>query len=230
MSTASDLIKGSLRLLGVIASGETPSAADTADGLSALNELIESWSAEGLIVPTITREELSWASAQGSRTWGSGGNFTTARPLRLINASILSSGIESPLKIVTPDEWADIKNKTLTSTQPTHVYLVPTMTTATVYLWPVPSATVTFVPYSQKPLTAFALSSTTFTFPPGYYRALRFNLAIEMAPEYGKEVSPKVEKIASDSLENIKRLNIKPLFMVTDEATRGPRFNINTGD
>ncbi len=230
MSTASDLIKGSLRLLGVIASGETPSAADTADGLTALNEMIESWSTEGLIVPTVTKEELSWASGNASRTWGSGGNFSTARPLRLLNAAILSGGVEYPLKVLTPQEWADTAQKTLTSTIPTRVYLDPTMTTATVYLWPVPSATVTFVPYSEKPLTAFALSSTTFTFPPGYYRALRYNLAIEIATEYGKAVSAEVAKIAGDSKEIIQRANIKPLYLDASEPSRGASFNIYTGE
>ncbi len=230
MSTASDLIKGSLRLLGVIASGETPSASDTADGLTALNEMIESWSTEGLVVPCVTREELSWASGNASRTWGSGGNFSTARPLRLENAAILQDGVEYPLKVCTPQEWADIAQKTLTSTQPTHVYLDPTMTTATVYLWPVPSATVTFVPYTEKPLTAFALSSTTFTFPPGYFRALRYNLAIEIAPEYGKAVSPEIASTAAESKENIRRLNVKPLYLAADDSTKGSRYNIFTGE
>jgi len=46
MTTANDQINGALRVLGVLAEGETPSAATSQDALMALNQMIDSWNTE----------------------------------------------------------------------------------------------------------------------------------------------------------------------------------------
>ena len=46
--TAGQQIERSLRLLGVLAEGETPSAATSQDALMALNQMIDSWNTERL--------------------------------------------------------------------------------------------------------------------------------------------------------------------------------------
>jgi len=49
-TSAGDQINGALRLIGQLAEGETPSAATSADALTALNQMLDSWSAERLSV------------------------------------------------------------------------------------------------------------------------------------------------------------------------------------
>ncbi len=48
-TTAGDQINRALRLLGVLAEGETSSAAVMQDSLTALNQMIESWNTERLL-------------------------------------------------------------------------------------------------------------------------------------------------------------------------------------
>ena len=48
--TAGDQINRALRLLGVLAEGETPSASESQDALMALNQMIDSWNTERLSV------------------------------------------------------------------------------------------------------------------------------------------------------------------------------------
>ena len=50
MATAGETINGSLRLLGVLAEGETPSAETSEDALRAMNQMIDSWNTERLAV------------------------------------------------------------------------------------------------------------------------------------------------------------------------------------
>ena len=50
MTTAGDQINGALRLIGQLAEGETPSAATAQDSLTALNQMIDSWSSERLSI------------------------------------------------------------------------------------------------------------------------------------------------------------------------------------
>ena len=51
-TSAGDQINGALRLIGMLAEAETPSAATSADALSALNQMIDSWNTERLSVFT----------------------------------------------------------------------------------------------------------------------------------------------------------------------------------
>ena len=68
--------------------------------------------------------------------------------------------------------------------------------------------------------------------PPGYSRALRYNLALEWAPEFGKPVDQTILMVANESKAEIKRQNTQPVYMVSDAlGLVGPKgFDINTGE
>lgn len=48
MATARDVVTGALRLIGVLAAGETAQAAEATDGLAALNRMMHGWKARGV--------------------------------------------------------------------------------------------------------------------------------------------------------------------------------------
>ena len=50
MTTALEFIRRALRLANVVGDGQTPEASDAADGLTWLNDMLDSWSAESLMV------------------------------------------------------------------------------------------------------------------------------------------------------------------------------------
>ena len=58
--SANDQINRALRLLGVLAEGETPSAAVSQDCLMALNQMIESWNTERLSVFSTIDQICNW--------------------------------------------------------------------------------------------------------------------------------------------------------------------------
>ena len=53
--TALELISGSLRLIGVLATKETPPATESADPLLILNQMVDSWNSERPAVFSITK-------------------------------------------------------------------------------------------------------------------------------------------------------------------------------
>lgn len=230
--TVRELIKGSLRLIGAISSGETPSAAEEADALSSLNDLLESWSAEGFLVHQIVREVFPLTVNQASYTMGVGGNFNTSRPLLLSDASILDGSSEIPLKLISVQEFQDISIKTTTSNIAQKIYALGSYPLETLTLWPVPSTANSLVTYSLKPLTAFTAVSNEVSFPPGYQRALRYNLALDMSPEYGKDPSAMIAMVAAETKADLKRKNIPAPIMSSDVSGlfEGNTFNINTGE
>lgn len=229
MATVRDLIKGSLRLLGAIAPGETPPADEQAEALLALNGLISSWSTESLTIFSRVREVFALTPGQQMRTLGVGGNFNTVRPMEIEQAGLLAGGVEMPVRILTFAEWSAISMKDTPSEIPYMIYVEWEFPLAKVYIYPVPSVANSLVLYSRKPLTAFDSVNDTLSLPEGYERALRYNLAIELAPEYGKEPTPKTEYIAIEAKANIKRANMKPILMAADEPFRRRRWNIITG-
>jgi hypothetical protein len=70
METAGDIINGSLRLLGVLAEGEVPSAETSQDALRAMNQMIDSWNTERLSVFSTQDQIFTWPSGLlSTHTW-----------------------------------------------------------------------------------------------------------------------------------------------------------------
>lgn len=234
MGTVSDLIKSALRDIGAIATGETPSASELTDGLTSLNDLVETWSADGFLVFEEKIETFTLIANQQQYGIGSGGDFDTVRPIQIKGAGIKQSGgeDEQPVKILNIQEWQSIVVKSTSSELPLYLYYNPAYPLGEVNVWPKPSAASSLVLYSEKPLTAFANTAATVSLPPGYQRALRKNLALELAPEYGRNPSPLLMEQAMESKAEIMRRNMKTVLLGSDTVNlnRNRPFNIITGE
>lgn len=229
--TVRTLIRRTLTLIGVIGEGETPSAEMQADGLSSLKDMLESWSTESLSVYTSVREQFTLVASQAAYTWGATGNFNSARPVEIEFASILAGGVEYPVQILNLEQWSSIAQKTATSDLPGFLYFETSFPLGQVNLYPVPSTAVVLVVNSKKPLTNFASVNEEVSFPPGYARAIRYNLAIELADEYGRQIGAGIGMIAAKSLGAIKKKNSKPRYLTPDHIPGQSRgFNIYTGE
>lgn len=235
--TGRDLIKGSLRLINAIGTGETPSAEEQSDGMSALNALLASMSIEGLVVFARVRELLTLVPNTASYTMGEGGTFDTPKPIEIVSAALEEQSstpkAEIPLKLFTPREWAEVAQKSLTSTLPSGVYAERGGQFWTITLWPVPTVANKLVTYSKKNLLEVTNPSTEIHLPEGYERMIRSNLALELAPEYGKDPSARLIEMAWESKANVKRANEKIETLRCDPAipgVRGGSFDWRTGE
>jgi hypothetical protein len=228
--TGRELITASLRLNGAIASGESLAAAEATDGLAAFNRMLDSWSIEGLIVYALTQETaLTLTAGDATYTLGTSGDITT-RPVDIEKAIIRDGTSDYPVNILSLDEFARIPNKSIQSTIPECLYEDGGYPQRTITLYPVPSAAKQLILFTKRPLTALTLDGT-ISLPPGYERALVFNGAVELAPEYGKPVDPKVEAIAIKSKRAIKNANHRTRYLSVDDAllNRSGSFNFDTG-
>lgn len=231
MATALDLIKSSLRLVGVLASGEEPSSEESADALLILNDLIDSLSTERLTVFEISRDSHTLTASTNPHTIGSsGGNITAARPIRIEEAGIIEAGqtVEYPLEIVGPRQWAEVADKSIASEIPSKLWYEPEFPLGKIHLYPVPSAAQTLVLYTWKALSSLAALATELSLPPGYARMLRYNLAVDLAPEYGRTVKPEVSAIARESKVAIQIVNVTPEEMRCDPGvtSRGSGYDV----
>lgn len=230
--TVRDLIKGSLRLIGAISPGETPASVEEADALVALNDLLESWTVEGFLIYQTTREAFTLVGSQSNYTIGPSGTFNTTRPQSIQSATILDGTLEYPLEMITAKEYAEIKIKSTQSSIPQVLYASGSYPLDTLYLYPTPSIGNQIVLYSLKPISAFAAVSDVISMPSGFTRAIRYNLALDLAPEYGRDPSAIVAMTAQETKADLKRMKIEPQFMTSDVSslTGKKTFNILTGE
>ena len=235
MTTAGDLINGSLRLLGVLAEGETPSAETSQDALFAMNQMIQSWNTERLSVFSTQDQVKMWPSSTISRTFGPSGDFIGNRPILLDDSTYFrdpASGISYGIKFINQQQYDGIAVKTVTSTYPQVMWINMSYPDIEMYVYPVPTKTLEFHFISVEELTQPANLATDLAFPPGYLRCFRYNLACELAPEFGVEPSRQVQRIAMTSKRNIKRINNPDDIMALPYSIVGTRqrFNIFAGN
>jgi len=235
MSSAGDLINGSLRLLGVLAEGETPSSETLQDALVAMNQMIQSWNTERLAVFSTQDQVVTWPPSTISRTFGPTGDIVANRPVAIDDSTYFrdpSNGISYGLKLINQQQYNGIAVKTVTSTYPQVLLVNMTYPDIEMYVYPVPTKVLEFHVVSVDELTQPANLATDLAFPPGYLRCFRYNLACELAPEFGVEPSRQVQRIAMTSKRNLKRINNPDDIMALPYsivATR-QRFNIFAGN
>jgi len=235
MATARDQIHGALRLIGVIAEGETPSAETDQDGLTALNQMIDSWNTERLSIFSTQDQVFTWPAGQITRTIGPTGNFVGNRPVQVDDATYFrdaSTNVSYGIKLINQQQYDGIAVKTVTSTYPQVMFVNMAFPDVELTVYPQPTRALEFHFISVEELTQPVNLSTVLAFPPGYLRAFRYNLACELAPEFGVEPSPQVSRIAMKSKLNLKRINDPGDLMALPYplvANRG-RFNIFTSN
>ena len=235
MTTAGDLINGSLRLLGVLAEGETPSAETSQDALLAMNQMIQSWNTERLAVFSTQDQVVTWPPSTISRTFGPTGNIVANRPITIDDSTYFrdpANGISYGLKLINQQQYNGIAVKTVTSTYPQVLWVNMTYPDIEMYVYPVPTKVLEFHVVSVNELTQPVNLATDLAFPPGYLRCFRYNLACELAPEFGTEPSRQVQRIAMTSKRNIKRINNPDDIMALPYSIVGTRqrYSIYAGN
>jgi hypothetical protein len=221
--------------LGVLAEGETPSAETSQDALAAMNQMIDSWNTERLSVFSTQDQVFTWPAGQLNRTLGPSGDFVGNRPVLLDDATYFKdpgTGVSYGIKFINQQQYDGIAVKTVTSTYPQVIFVNNTFPDIDMYVYPRPTRALEWHFISVEELSQPATLATTLHFPPGYLRAFRYNLACELAPEFGTEPSPQVMRIAMSSKRNLKRINNPDDIMsmpYSIVATR-QRFNVYAGN
>ena len=260
MPTTRELLGGAHRLLGLVNSGNVLPEAVYQDNLVALNQMIDSWSTERLAVFCTQDQTYFWEPNFRIRTLGPTGDFvfilanqsdtpivtqgedyigvddaTTQRPILLEDSTYFrdpSNNVSFGIRFINQLQYNNIAVKTVTSTYPQVMFVNMTFPNITLAVYPVPSKMLEFHFISVQPLANPTTLETNLEFPPGYLRAFRYNLALELAPEFNVEPSSEVRRIAMYSKRNLKRINNPDDIMAMPYSViaRRNRYNIFAGN
>ena len=216
--SANDLITRSMRALQALGGGEVPSATEANDGLTALNAMLDSWSNENLTAYAVLENSFVLSPGTNSYTIGSGGVINVTRPLSITQAYVQDSvGNNFIMQILPRDKWNEIGDRStnITSQLPDTMFYDPQFPLGVINIFPTPLLGYTVFFDSLLHQTTFASLTTNLAMPPGYERAMVYNLAGEISNMFGIPIPPaspgskNVGQLAMESLGNIKRTNIR---------------------
>ena len=234
-TTANDQINAALRLIGQLAEGETPSAATSIDALAALNQMLDSWNTERLMIYNTQDQVFDWPAGEITRSIGPTGDFIGNRPVALDDSTYFldpGTGVSYGIKFINQQQYDGIAVKTVTSTFPQVMWINMDNPNVVMTVYPKPTRLLQWHFISVDELVQPATLATQLAFPPGYLRAFKYNLACEIAAEFGVEPSPQVQRIAMASKRDLKRQNnpgdvmALPYSMVSTRQ----RFNVYAGN
>jgi hypothetical protein len=227
--TAQTLIKAALRSIGAIAPGETPTSDELAGGLESLKFMLRHWSNKNIRLYCITQDTVTLNSSE-YYTIGVGGTVNTARPEDIKGGFVRDCyAFDSPLQIIDESRYRSLSLKGIAGTAE-FLWYNPDFPYGKLYFWPRGSGEAYID--SLKPFSEPSLISSSIQFPPGYDEAIKWNLALRLCPEYGKEPSTLVASLALSSLNDIESKNFNAQINavnLNEELKDSKTFNINEG-
>jgi hypothetical protein len=220
----SDIINASLRKIGVLSSGEAIESTRQSEALVALQNMLRLWGAVGATAFYTVRESVNLASGKISYTWGDAGDISTARP-----NSVLGGHVDTetrPINLISEREYRNIATKN-TAGQPTSIYVNYTYPLVEFYVYPVTTGDGHVLSVdSLKPFTetsSFATVADTLNFPVYYEEPIICNLALRLAPEYGRVASEDLKSLALFGLNTLKEIHtINKMEFVESILLRAP--------
>jgi hypothetical protein len=201
--TAQQLITAAYRKNAIF----TPTAEQLANGLLDLQNMLSSWSADGLIIPAYTKENFTLSIGQAVYTIGASGNLNTVRPIKPVRAFIRQSNNDYTIDVtMTERQYNEMLIKDLEG-MPRRLYYDPQYPLANIKFDYEADKAYDFHLISEKPLTNPSALGTTFSIPLEVNRALIYNLAVELAPDNDNQLPREVFATAVTSLETLENNN-----------------------
>lgn len=234
-TTVGDIIRSAMRKIGVLASGEPLPADEGDDALVVFRQMVDAWANETLLIPVVGVVTKELILNQAEYTIGiypepvpvplPDNHIETARPQQIISAFIRDgSGTDYPQEIIDVVAYDRISRKTNAS-RPSRFYVRKG--------WPLNTILFESVPYDTETLHLSVLQplsellpvvglTESVNLPPGYERALTFNLCLDLADEYGKTITPLIATSAVEGKKWLKRNNYRPTALTVDRALTTP--------
>jgi hypothetical protein len=199
-----------MSLAGLIAVGETPTSDEANDALLVVNDVLENWSLETLMIWGFPTQTFNLVGGKTSYTIGPGGDFDTIRPIRIEDAYCKFNGVDFPVEVIDQTKYNLIALKTQQQPITEMLLYVAEFPLGKASLWPVPSQSTTLTLMMQRELTSIPSIATMLAFPPGYLMALRYAIAVSLAREYGRQLAKDIYIAANSAKADIKRMNRQP--------------------
>lgn len=238
--TALSLVKAAMQELNALAGGETPSTDDQAWTLEKLQRLLDRYNADRTMVYNVKFTTFTLPTNVQPVTIGPGAMFdVNQRPVEIPSISLVlltSAGTKTEIPLARRDDqwWAGQQVKDLTSTIPTDYYYSPDWPNGGICFWPIPTQINDVLIESRTVIGQITDYAQTFSMPPAYWDMIICELAITLAPSFGKEPSNTLLGMLRAAKKAVQGLNVASPTGITGDAgmpgvgRRGSDFNYYT--
>jgi hypothetical protein len=215
--TAQTIIYRALREVGRLnGAGQTASPEALADGLDALNGLID---AQNIQRGNILNERADlYTLAIGKQAYTIGvdplgivtADFQVSRPIRLSRVNVLlttgSNPVYRKVRILTPAQWGARQYRRVESI-PFEMYPDYADPISTWQFYPYPDQAYQIEVWSWQQVGPIATLATALAIPPGYYEYYLYSLALRLASPYQKEISATTMALYQQARADVMSLN-----------------------
>lgn len=228
-TTAIKIIRGALGVTNSVGVDQVLTADETALGVEVFNDILEQWSTDSLSL--WGQADQTFMTVPGQKTYAIGptGDWVGDRPVNISEDAytVLPVGDATPTSFVcsslSRQQYNDIAVKDQQNNFAMRYWYTADFPNGTLILWPVPSVAAPFTFSSSRILTPITNAGAIISFPPGYAKAFKWVLAVELAPYFGKQASDDVKSIARDAYASIKRANKEAAILQFDSTLQQPR-------
>jgi hypothetical protein len=186
MSTVLEVIRDAYRELNVVGYEDEMDGPQASRGVSLLYDMLREWQ---------TTDHL-WTTTEETITLSTALSYTlTTRAVRVHGVRLVRSGVETPMHSMTRQEYRDLPVKTSTGL-PTSYYVDHLRASTVIYVWcPLAAAAgETMIVDAERAITEPLLRAGVLDIPPEWTRAVKLNLACEIAR--GAERTPPTQDAA----------------------------------
>lgn len=239
--TVAQVTTNALRLVGQLwLPGGGPSPEAIQEVTDFLNQLLDSWSTMRNSIYALSDLTFLLTSGKYIYTVGPGGDLNGPRPIKIQRMDLLYQTspqiLRLPIDMIDADQWASVRVPNLPNAVPLMAYYdrgysqtAPTGL-GVIYFWPGPMAGYSVEMWIWGALPSTLLPDSTLFLPPGYARAISYNLACEIMPLYPKRLTQSKEtqivQIAMESKRWVDALNApKPITEIDPRISGGRSAN-----
>lgn len=218
--TGTARVSAALIEIGVLGAGQTASGALAVLGLEHLQRLVDSWAAIRLLQAVLLRTPKTLTLGTRDYTIGSGGAINIVRPSTVERAgfildSTVTDPIEWPIRVLSDQEWAEIRLKTLDAATVDGIYFDHAFSSTergTISTYPtIAQANAQIVLYTPLAVVGYAALSDDLEFPPGVDDAIHYALASRLCNPLGKSLTPEQHDFLTNAMTTLKNVNARPV-------------------
>ena len=222
MATWGDLITDALRDLTVLEGDETPESSDLRDGLRRLKDMLAHWSIQGYLVPGQSKVEHTFAATPSGTTFTVGPTNVDSPPDIVGTFTDLDTilhyreGDEQTqgLRVLKVDAnfLAASSSPVGADLRPTHFTFDPAHPNAILALdgGIMAGDVLTLIGYGYLVPNTIT-QETEQDLPDEYAYAIRWNLVLELAPQFGHRPEREIHMRARDAKAYLKQRNSTPI-------------------
>lgn len=212
----SDILSDALSLAGATAIDEPATASEQQLALRTVNVMLDKWSANRLLLRSTTELEFTTTANKSSYTVAaSGADITAPKPLRVLTGYYRQNNVDTPVEIITIEEYDNLTDKSVATGPPTYIAYDPgaaqqSVQTGTFYIYLTSDQPYLIHLETDSYLTEFASVTDTVSFAPAYYEAIIYNLAVRLFRHFHPSkagIPADIVGLANSSLNTLRALN-----------------------